>query len=222
MDIMDSQNEKLTGTIQYWLEVHRIGSLLFQNFENGDSALRSLITSIIETPLLSDIECLSADQDNGDVACPFTTWILQGLLKATLHNKVQNMKEFYIDAQSKLLSFLYECSVSDFSCLVKLYIQALQQISQVKNFSAHFNFLLLNDFHLEKYDRKLTCASFEINSKKEQINCITIILKVSIIHHKKINNVVYIYMYIKTDLFSGTGKYKALSILQPHRFILHY
>lgn len=175
---MEDNNEKFKGTVQYWLEVHRIGSLLFQNISNGDNALKSLTTSIIETPLLSDIECLSGEESDGNVVSPFTGWLLEGLLKASTCHSLGHLKTFYMVAQSKLLISCFERDLFAFEKLVSSYTEFLEKVIKIKAFPTKLTFILKKDYILE-YDRKsLSATIFEITTVTEQFEFVVTLLEV--------------------------------------------
>ena len=175
---MEDSNDKFKGTVQYWLEVHRIGSLLFQNVKNGDNALKSLTTSIIETPLLSDIECLSGEDYTGNVVSPFASWLLEGFLKASTNHSLPHLKTFYTVSQSKLLISSFERDLFAFEKLVESYIKLLEKLIHVKAFPVEFTFILENDFLLLDYHKTLPATKFKVSNIAEQIDLASIVIEV--------------------------------------------
>lgn len=175
---MEDQSENFKGTVQYWLEVHRIGSLLFQNVKNGDNSLKSLTTSIIETPLLSDIECLCGPEIDENTASPFTAWLLEGLLKASANTVLGHLKTFYAVAQSKLLISCFERDLFAFGRITMLYAQFLENIIKIKEYPSNLKFLLKKDFVLKNYNKTLVATNFQVSNVSEQFDYIVTLIEV--------------------------------------------
>lgn len=173
---MDDTSEKMKHTVQYWLEVHRIGSLLFDNPKVGDTTLKSLVASIVESPLLSDIECLTGDQKTEEPIAPFTSWLLQGFLKAALFHKSE--QSYYIDAQSKLLLSTYDRNIFIFKQLVKLYIDGLEKLLKLKTLNSELKFLLENNVELSDHEKSLNSIPFLIKEDKDQYELAIILIDV--------------------------------------------
>ena len=176
--MMDESSEKIKHTIQYWLEVHRIGTLLFDNSKVNDNTLKSLVASIVESPLLADIECLTGDQKDENTVAPFTSWLLQGFLKAALLYKSE--QSYYVDAQSKLLLSIYDGNVFAFKRLIKLYIEGLEKVLKLQTLNAELRLLLENNFELSNHEKCLNSIPFVIKEERDQIDLAIILIEVII------------------------------------------
>lgn len=177
---VEDNDEKCKGTIQYWLEVHRIGSLLFQNIKSGDNALKSLTTSIIETPLLSDIECLTGDEANETIVSPFTAWLLEGFFKASTCNSLAHLRTFYTVSQSKLLISCFERDLYAFEKHILCYIEFIEKVLAVNTFPVELKFLLKDDIVLLKYSKVLPSTAFEIANDREHFDYIVTLIEVGL------------------------------------------
>lgn len=169
----DSQNK--SKAIQYWSYVYDGAAVLFNSPVDHNETLKSLIETVLNTKLISEIECLSEEIDE-EFPFPLTAWLLEGIYRTSVFGATDvTSQEFYIESQTKMIEATYDRSVYEYVLLIKLVFRMVHTVCEA-GLNESFFYLIKKSYKFVNVT--VNPKAFVIGSENQRLAFLDVLIKV--------------------------------------------